>query len=62
LAVNTVIGRAGSKSDPLSLPRLPLNQADDEKFFAAKLTGAYDWLAGAQALVRSIKSHLHRAR
>jgi peptidoglycan/xylan/chitin deacetylase (PgdA/CDA1 family) len=58
IAVTTIIGRAGCESDLLTLPRLPVNQSDDEKLFEAKLLGAYDWIAGAQALVKSIKFHL----
>jgi peptidoglycan/xylan/chitin deacetylase (PgdA/CDA1 family) len=60
-AVNTVIGRAGRESDLLSLARLPVNQGDDEKLFKAKLLGRYDWMAGAQAIVRRIKFHLRIA-
>jgi peptidoglycan/xylan/chitin deacetylase (PgdA/CDA1 family) len=61
IAVNTVIGRAGCGSDPLSLQRLPVNQSDDEKLFESKLLGGYDWMAGAQALVRRMKLHRHSA-
>jgi len=60
-AVNTVIGRAGRESDPLSLARLPVNHGDDEKLFKAKLLGGYDWMARAQAFVRRIKFQLHSA-
>lgn len=50
--VTTVIGRVGAGSDPLCLERLPVNQADDEALFTAKLSGAYDWLGSLQYIVR----------
>lgn len=61
-AVSTVIGRARSKSDPLRLERMPINDDDDERFFKAKLAGAYDWMADAQALVRRMKASIHSIR
>jgi len=61
-AVNTVIGRNGSKSDFLSLTRLPLNHCDDEKLFGAKLIGAYDWMASVQLFGRHAKFPLKRIR
>ena len=57
-AVATVIGRAGPKSDPLRLERLPVNDSDDESLFKAKVAGAYDWIAHPQAFARSVKSRL----
>jgi peptidoglycan/xylan/chitin deacetylase (PgdA/CDA1 family) len=57
LTVTTVIGRANRVSDLLALPRLPVNQSDDEKFFEAKMLGGYDWMVAPQALVRRMKSH-----
>lgn len=60
-AVTTAIGRAERGSDPLCLKRLPVNGADDVRFFGAKLVGGYDWLAGAQAIVRRTK-RLSRSR
>lgn len=61
-AVSTVIGRAGSKSDCLRLERMPINEDDDERLFRAKLAGAYDWMANAQALVRRIKASVRSIR
>jgi peptidoglycan/xylan/chitin deacetylase (PgdA/CDA1 family) len=61
-AVTTAIGRARRGSDPLCLERLPVNEGDDERLFAAKLAGAYDWLAGAQAIARRTKFYLGRGR
>jgi peptidoglycan/xylan/chitin deacetylase (PgdA/CDA1 family) len=46
--VCTVIGRANRNSDPLFMERLPVNSGDDRRFFAAKLNGAYDWMAKLQ--------------
>jgi peptidoglycan/xylan/chitin deacetylase (PgdA/CDA1 family) len=51
----TMIGTANRHSDLLFLERLPVNSLDDEDLFAAKLTGAYDWLQGAQKLYKSLK-------
>jgi peptidoglycan/xylan/chitin deacetylase (PgdA/CDA1 family) len=61
-AVTTVIGRAGPQSHPLRLERLPVNGADDESLFRAKLAGAYDWVAHPQAFTRSLKSRLSAMR
>lgn len=46
--VCTGIGRANRKSERLFLERLPVNSGDDKLFFAAKLNGAYDWMAKVQ--------------
>lgn len=48
-AVSTVIGRARKWSDPFRLPRIPINSHDDQKLFAAKLEGGYDWMHAAQS-------------
>jgi len=61
-AVTSVIGRAGFRSNPLRLERLPVNDGDDEQFFKAKLAGAYDWMADAQAVVRRMKASFHSIR
>ena len=50
--VTTRVGRAAFGDDPWTLPRLPVNDADDPSLFAAKLRGAYDWFGKVQALVR----------
>jgi peptidoglycan/xylan/chitin deacetylase (PgdA/CDA1 family) len=62
IAVTTIIGRANPDSDSFSLPRLPINQNDDEALFRAKLEGAYDWMAHVQALIRRLKLFLRPAR
>lgn len=53
--VTTKIGRARPGDDRLSLRRLPVNSCDDDRLLLAKLEGAYDWLAIAQAAVRKAK-------
>jgi peptidoglycan/xylan/chitin deacetylase (PgdA/CDA1 family) len=55
-AVTTIIGGAQKETDPLCLPRLPINDEDDEKLFKAKLYGAYDWVSVPQKGLRRIKS------
>jgi peptidoglycan/xylan/chitin deacetylase (PgdA/CDA1 family) len=56
--VTTKIGLAGSNDDVFTLKRLPMNSADDESLFLAKLAGAYDWLAHPQELSKKIRSFL----
>lgn len=53
--VCTRIGRAGAKSDPFFLERLPLNSADDRALLEAKLAGNYDWVGGMQSLAKRIR-------
>jgi glycosyltransferase involved in cell wall biosynthesis/peptidoglycan/xylan/chitin deacetylase (PgdA/CDA1 family) len=53
LAMTTRIGRSRPGDDPFALRRLPVNGADDLPFFAAKLSGAYDWLGTVQRLWKS---------
>ena len=53
-AVTTMIGRARPDCDPLCLPRLPVNEADDRALLLAKLAGAYDWVAAAQSVFKSV--------
>jgi peptidoglycan/xylan/chitin deacetylase (PgdA/CDA1 family) len=48
--VTTILGTANTRTDPLFLPRLPVNRWDDEEFFRAKLGGGYNWLHSAQQL------------
>jgi peptidoglycan/xylan/chitin deacetylase (PgdA/CDA1 family) len=47
-AVTTRIGLADLEDDAFTLRRLPTNDGDDDKFFRAKLDGAYDWMATLQ--------------
>jgi peptidoglycan/xylan/chitin deacetylase (PgdA/CDA1 family) len=56
--VTTVVGRAKSDDNPLTLKRLPANDADDPALFAAKLDGAYDWLAGPQRWSKAARRRL----
>jgi peptidoglycan/xylan/chitin deacetylase (PgdA/CDA1 family) len=59
-AVTTKIGLAGKNDDPFTLKRLPINSADDEALFLAKLAGAYDWLAWPQETFKSMKNLISR--
>ena len=58
----TEIGRLRPGADPYRLKRLPVNSLDDSALLAAKLDGAYDWLAGAQAFVKRCKQFVGPAR
>lgn len=60
--VTTTVGRATPGLDMLFLPRLPVNDCDDDEFFRAKLFGAYDWFGGIQYAYKKWKSGLGRAR
>jgi peptidoglycan/xylan/chitin deacetylase (PgdA/CDA1 family) len=57
-SVTTGIGRAGITDDFLFLPRLPANSADDQSLFAAKLSGAYDWMALPQTITKKLSHWL----
>ncbi len=61
IATGTILGRYHATTDPLLIPRLPINGMDDPGFFRAKLFGAYDWTAGAQSLVKRARRLLRRA-
>lgn len=53
--VTTRIGRLRAGFDSVLMPRLPVNQDDDRAMLAAKLTGAYDWLAFGQGLAKQAR-------
>lgn len=53
--VCTTVACAAADSDPLFLPRLPVNNDDDQALLSAKLCGAYDWLGTIQRVVKSRK-------
>ncbi len=53
--VCTMVGRATRSSDPFFLERIPVNDADDAAFFAAKLKGAYDWIGWSQSAVKKMR-------
>ncbi len=53
--VCTSIGRARPQMDALFMPRIPINTHDDLRLFAAKLSGAYDWLHFLQVLRKRMK-------
>jgi peptidoglycan/xylan/chitin deacetylase (PgdA/CDA1 family) len=52
--VTTRIGRASANDQLFTLPRLPMNSADDRSLFLAKLRGAYDWLAVVQTAFKGL--------
>jgi peptidoglycan/xylan/chitin deacetylase (PgdA/CDA1 family) len=60
----TVIGRTQLGNAPFCLKRLPVNSSDDKALFAAKLSGAYDWLGSFQSVFRRLKlwTAAHRDR
>ena len=52
----TELGRVRLGTDPFRLKRLPANSLDDLALFAAKLDGAYDWLAAPQSAAKTLKA------
>ena len=52
----TVVRRERAAPHPFLIKRLPVNACDDRALLAAKLDGAYDWLALPQEAVRRWKS------
>ena len=52
--VTTILGRASRKSSPYFLPRLPVNDWDDEDFLQAKLDGGYDWMHWPQRIYKTL--------
>ena len=53
--VTTRIGRASNDESRYLIRRLPINYADDDRFFAAKLNGSYDWMNSIQYLKKKIQ-------
>jgi len=53
--VCTMVGKAGYRSDPLFMERLPMNDLDDKALLKAKLAGAYDWIAKPQSIRKAAK-------
>jgi len=60
--VTTAIGRLNAADDPVLLGRVPVNGSDDRALFAAKLIGAYDWMARPQRFIRQSKSWIGQTR
>jgi peptidoglycan/xylan/chitin deacetylase (PgdA/CDA1 family) len=52
----TELGRVRPGTNPFRLKRLPANSLDDLALFAAKLDGAYDWLAAPQSAAKALKA------
>jgi peptidoglycan/xylan/chitin deacetylase (PgdA/CDA1 family) len=55
MGVSTIVGRARAADDPLRLPRLPVNQLDDERLLRVKLEGGYDWVHGLQLATKVVR-------
>jgi peptidoglycan/xylan/chitin deacetylase (PgdA/CDA1 family) len=53
--LTTRLGRFRPGDSPLAVPRLPVSEVDDGRLLAAKLSGAYDWLAWPQRLVKAVR-------
>lgn len=60
--VTTKIGLAKKNDGLFTLKRLPMNSADDEALFLAKLAGAYDWLGWPQENFKAMKNFISRRR
>jgi peptidoglycan/xylan/chitin deacetylase (PgdA/CDA1 family) len=60
--VTTAIGRSAKDENPWCLPRLPINENDDDALFNAKLLGHYDWLRPAQLLRKRSRTWFQRTR
>lgn len=55
-SVSTIVGTMGEKTDSFFIKRIPVNSDDDERFFKAKLEGAYNWLHTPQLLFKYAKN------
>lgn len=62
VGVTTMIGRASARTNPLCIPRLPVNECDDQALLSAKLSGAYDWLSDPQRVQRSVSARIRSGR
>jgi peptidoglycan/xylan/chitin deacetylase (PgdA/CDA1 family) len=60
--VTTRIGLAEKSDDPFTLKRLPVNSADDEALFRAKLEGAYNWLGWPQESFKKMRTMVSACR
>jgi hypothetical protein len=60
--VTTAIGVANGADEPLFLRRLPINDADDDALFRAKLDGDYDWLQRPQSVRKQWRAFVSRLR
>jgi peptidoglycan/xylan/chitin deacetylase (PgdA/CDA1 family) len=56
--VTAAVGRATRACNPCFLPRIPVDEADDQAFLDAKLDGHYDWLENARSVRDRLKSLL----
>jgi len=60
--VTTAIGTASPADDCLFLPRLPVNDCDDERLLLAKVDGQYDWMRTGQLLRKRYRALTSRWR
>ena len=58
--VTTAIGRSSRQDNPRFLPRLPVNDCDDDALLRAKLVGHYDWLRSGQRLYKQARAFWQR--
>ena len=60
--VTTTVGRATTGLNRMFLPRLPINDCDDDQFFQAKLFGGYDWFGRVQHVYKKWRAQLTKTR
>lgn len=60
-ACTRVIGRCGPDSDPLALPRIPMEEGDGPFRVRCKLAGAYDWIGPFVSLWQRLTERDERA-
>jgi len=60
--VTTCVGRVCPGDSAYTLRRLPANSLDDDRLFAAKLAGGYDWLGRAQHWGKWVRQALRGKR
>ena len=57
----TTIGAIEEDSDPLALPRIPVEASDTPATFALKVRGAYDWMDAPKTLWQRLRPRRDRA-
>jgi peptidoglycan/xylan/chitin deacetylase (PgdA/CDA1 family) len=48
VGVSTIVGTLRARDEALWLPRLPVNERDDDRLLRAKIDGGYDWVHALQ--------------
>jgi peptidoglycan/xylan/chitin deacetylase (PgdA/CDA1 family) len=56
VGVSTIIGTLRATDDALWLPRLPVNERDDDRLLRAKIEGGYDWIHALQYLSKVVRN------